>query len=452
MLDTLVTPDTSKIHQLRRAELRSRIKEAHPQVKQGVVLLSAGFESERTPFRQESSFYYLTGITEPGVVMLMELSGKTTLFVPASDMDRSAWLVSDIARIQQHPKEWDIEQVIPLGKSIAGFQMHPFTPAEAYESLIAHLSTLSSAGYTLFAFSPNTPGEYVEQRIFLSRICSWVPGLQARVHDIAPLLASMRRYKDVSEIEALYHAVDITMTAHEAVAHALEPGMNEAEVQATAEYIMIGSQSRPAFPTIVGSGKNSTVLHYHANSQPLAAGDVVVVDMGAEANYYCADITRTYPVSGSFTARQREVYQHVLDTQEYVASIAKPGMWLFNKDKPAESLHHRAVEFLTKRGYEKYFIHGIGHFLGLDVHDVGDRTQPLEEGDVFTIEPGIYIAAEKIGVRIEDNYWMTKDGVVCLSDELPKSVADIEALVQKKNDDDDVSVSFESDEYDIAQS
>jgi Xaa-Pro aminopeptidase len=159
-----------------------------------------------------------------------------------------------------------------------------------------------------------------------------------------------------------------------------------------------------------------------------------VVDIGAEANYYCADLTRTYPVSGTFTSRQKEIYNLVLDTQDHIANIAKPGMWLFNKEKPEQSLHHLAYAFLEKKGYAKYFPHGLGHFLGLDVHDVGNRAEPLEEGDVFTIEPGIYIPAEKIGVRIEDDYWMAKDGVVCLSEELPKNADDIERMVQSKNE------------------
>jgi Xaa-Pro aminopeptidase len=121
----------------------------------------------------------------------------------------------------------------------------------------------------------------------------------------------------------------------------------------------------------------------------------------------------------------------VLATQEHVASLAKPGMWLKNKDKQDQSLHHLAVKFLAKHGYDKYFPHGIGHYLGLDVHDVGDYATPLQEGDVITIEPGIYIPAENIGIRIEDNYWITKDGAVCLSENLPKEIADIELYMEQ---------------------
>jgi Xaa-Pro aminopeptidase len=229
---------------------------------------------------------------------------------------------------------------------------------------------------------------------------------------------------------------------------AMKDGVLEAEVQASLEYMMIASHARPSFPSIVASGKNGTVLHYNQNSGTVKNGDLVVVDIGAELDNYCADLTRTYPVSGTFTKRQKELYNIVLDTQEHIASLAKPGMWLKNKDKVDKSLHHLAVKFLAQRGYDKYFPHGIGHFLGLDVHDVGDYNVPLHEGDVITIEPGIYIAAENIGIRIEDNYWITKDGAICLSERLPKDADDIERLMQQalSGESDDEDDEYEDDE------
>ena len=194
---------------------------------------------------------------------------------------------------------------------------------------------------------------------------------------------------------------------------------------------MTDSCARVAFPSIVASGKNGTILHYTDNSGTMRDGDLVVVDIGAEYRYYCADLTRTYPVSGTFTDRQRELYNLVLETQEYIASIAKPGMFLKNEDHPEQSLHHCAQQYLKERGYDQYFSHGIGHFLGLDVHDVGNVKEPLREHDVFTMEPGIYIPEEGIGIRIEDNYLMVKKGVVCLSEQLPKEPAIIEEMVKE---------------------
>ena len=194
---------------------------------------------------------------------------------------------------------------------------------------------------------------------------------------------------------------------------------------------MTASHARLAFPSVVATGKNGTILHYSDNNGLIKNGDLVLVDIGAELHNYCADITRTYPVSGTFTKRQKELYNLVLETQEYVAALAKPGMWLKNPKNPDKSLYHLAHAFLTKRGYADYFPHGIGHFLGLNVHDVGDYAVPLHEGDVITIEPGIYIPQEGIGIRIEDNYWIAKDGAICLSEDMPKTAEEIEAVMQQ---------------------
>jgi Xaa-Pro aminopeptidase len=234
------------------------------------------------------------------------------------------------------------------------------------------------------------------------------------------------------EMELMYKAVDITCLAQDAAAKAISNDMTEAEVQASLEYIITGSQAAPSFPSIVGSGKNAAILHYTENNGIMKNGDLVVVDIGARYKQYCADITRTYPVSGKFTDRQKEIYTIVLETQEYIADRAKPGVWLSNADKPERSLNHLAKAFIKEKGYEQYFPHGIGHFLGLDVHDVGDYKEPLKEGDVITIEPGIYIKDEHIGIRIEDDYWIIKDGAICLSEGLPKSIKEIEQMVQEK--------------------
>ena len=189
----------------------------------------------------------------------------------------------------------------------------------------------------------------------------------------------MRRKKDMHEIEKINEAIDITILAHEAAAQAIKAGTLECEVQAAIEYVFTAAGSAPAFPSIVATGKNGTILHYVNNSQELKKSDLVVVDIGAKKDGYCADITRTYPVSGTFTRRQKELYQIVLDVQEYIADLAKPGMWLNNKDEKEKSLHHLAQDYLEKKGYKKYFPHGIGHYLGLDVHDVGGYKTPLHQ-------------------------------------------------------------------------
>jgi Xaa-Pro aminopeptidase len=420
---------------LRRKELLSAIKTQYPHVKKGAVLLLAGFEQERVVFRQESSFYYFTGITEPSVAVLMDLDGgQTTLFIPNCSIDRSRWMYSPIQLVQENASAMGFHEIVPLGKQCAGFQLYPYFSQEEYADLLLQLKELVEQQGTLFTFVPNNAHEYVEQRLILDRIATFIPQFPSMLVDISVITNQMRRHKDMQEIEMMYKAAEITTLAHEAASQEIRPGVSECEVQASIEYIFVGSCARPAFPSIVAGGHNGTVLHYTVNKDVLKAGDLVVVDIGAEYNYYSADITRTYPVSGTFTQRQRELYNIVLDTQEYIASLAKPGYWLSNKDEPERSLNHLARKYLQERGYDRYFIHGIGHFLGLDVHDVGDYTHPLQEGDVITIEPGIYIPEEHIGIRIEDDYWVVKDGVVCLSEYLPKKIEDIEAMMQQNTD------------------
>jgi Xaa-Pro aminopeptidase len=225
------------------------------------------------------------------------------------------------------------------------------------------------------------------------------------------------------------HAIERTAAGQKAAALLMQSGRREGEIRAAleAEFIRLGS-SMPAFPSIVAAGGNATILHYLGEDALLQAPQAVVVDIGATYNQYAADITRTYPVDGQFSDRQRALYQIVLDTQAYIASCARPGMYLNNPHDPHNSLQHKTKEFLNQYGLAQYMPHGIGHFMGLDVHDVGDRLVPLGPGDVIAIEPGVYIGEEKIGIRIEDDYLITETGVACLSNGIIKELADIEGI------------------------
>lgn len=430
--------DTQKfnLYNLRRKDLLSSVRDIYgTQSENSVLIFFASFETERVRFRQDSSFYYLTGLQEPGLVLTLTLQGQSTLWVPNCTPARAQWVDTPVAFEQKNAKHFLVDTIQFLGSTCTGYQFHPFFPAQEYDQLTAFLQKTSADGGKIFTLSPENAHGYIEQRLILERLTKFIPQLPNAIIDISPVVHAMRRRKDVQEIELTFKAIDITCMAHHAAAQAIKPGMSEAEVQATIEYIFTGSSARTAFPSIVATGKNATVLHYMSSVSKLAKDELVVIDIGAEYDYYCADLTRTYPVSGTFTARQKELYQIVLDTQEYIAQKAKPGIWLNNKNKPEQSLNHLAKEYLALKGYEKYFVHGIGHFLGMDVHDVGDYSQPLQEGDVFTIEPGIYIPEEKIGIRIEDNYWVVKESVMCLSEQLPKSIKDIEELVQQTFED-----------------
>lgn len=431
----------SSVYKLRVKDLLGMLAQEFPK-QQGAVVLFGGLEQSCMPFAQESSFYYFTGINEPGAVAVFNLNGKSTLYVPNNGATRAAWVHTPIALTQENAKKLGFDTVTTLGQPLLGYQLYPFSDLKYYDALTADLNSLIKGGGKIFTLMPDNATEYVEQRWMIERLNGEVSNLKSSSIDISEFVALMRRKKDMGEIEKMYKAVEITILAQGAAAQAISEGIRECEVQASLEYMFTGSQAQVAFPSIVASGKNSTVLHYHTNSDELKNGQLVVVDIGARYQNYCADLTRTYPVSGTFTKRQKEIYNIVLACQEYIAGLAKPGMWLNNKEKPDQSLHHLAQKFFEQKGYGKYFIHGIGHFVGMDVHDVGDWSQPLQDGDVFTIEPGLYLVQEQIGIRIEDNYWMVKDGVVCLSESLPKRAEDIEAFMQEADDE-------ESKEFDI---
>lgn len=416
------------LFKLRRKDLVARIQEAYPNQK-GLVLLFAQFEGEQYRFLQDSSFYYYSGLNEPALAMMIDMQGKTTLYVPNCLAERSKWVKHELSVTDAFAKKIEVDRIVYLGQECSGYALHPYFSKNQVENLLADIQE-NTDGETLYVLNPDSASGYVEQRHWLKRLQEF--GMAKAIQDISPVVAHMRRAKDMQEMEEIFKAVEITCLAQEAASRAITNGMSEAEVQASLEYIITGSGAQPSFPSIVASGAHAAVLHYNTNAGNMSNGDLVVVDIGARYNHYCADITRTYPVSGTFTARQKEIYSIVLETQAYIADKARPGVWLSNAEKPEESLNHLAKKFIADKGYGNYFPHGIGHYLGLDVHDVGDYKEPLQVGDVITIEPGIYIPEERIGVRIEDNYWIVKDGSICLSEELPKSISEVERMVQEQ--------------------
>lgn len=418
------------LYKMRRHELVKRVKNAHPHTR-GLIVLFAGFEQDRVSFWQESSFYYYTGIVEPGVVTMLDLEGHATLFVPHFGKNRAQWMDTPLPLIQSNAAVLGFDEITNLGEECGGYQIFPFFKLSSYQRLIDRFKKLVSEDNRCFTLWPSDESRYIEQRLVINRLVAFISGLDQKIVDISQLVDDARRTKDTYEIDMISRAIEITGLAHEAAARAIKKGVLECEIQATLEYIMAGSGARPAFPSIVAAGSNATILHYMSRHSSVKNGDLVIIDIGAMWQGYCADITRTYPVSGTFDKKQRELYQVVLDTQEYVTDSAKPGMYLNNADIPEQSLHHGAQAFLRKYGYDQYFVHGIGHFLGLDVHDVGNIKQPLKEHDVFTIEPGIYIQKEGIGIRIEDDFMMTSRGAVCLSDHVPRSLQAIEEMVSE---------------------
>ena len=417
----------------RRDQLVDLVKTQYPSERGSIVLFAPCEDSHRS-FIQDSNFYYFSGVEEPASVMVLT-EKEQNFYRPAYNDMRAKWVHSEIDVTQDYVQAHGFNELRPLGQLFSGIHVYPYFDYAIYENVVALLSDMVLKGEKIFTIYPSNSYQSIEVRLIIDRLALVIPNLHKHIIDISAQAALLRRKKDMSELELLYKAVEITGYAHQAAMHAMKGGRSEAEVQASLEFVFTEQGAVPAYPSIVAGGVRGTILHYGTNNQPLVDGQLVVVDAGARYNYYCADITRTYPVSGKFTLEQKELYELVLECQELVAEQAKPGVWLSNKDEQEASLHHIAVNFFKKHGYEKYFIHGIGHFLGLDVHDVGDGIIPLQEGDIITIEPGLYIPEKQLGIRIEDNYWIVDQTTpVCLSEAIPKSIQAVEEMVQQSFD------------------
>lgn len=262
----------------------------------------------------------------------------------------------------------------------------------------------------------------------------------------AKIMRELRAIKTPYEIEVMQVAIDITDKTFRRLLRFIKPGVMEYEIEAEIWHSFISQRSDgPAYGSIIASGDNARILHYVSNNQECKDGDLILMDFGAGYAHYAADLTRTIPVNGKFSKRQKEVYNACLDLHKYCASILKPGITInaYHEkvgDKATEIF--QKIGLLTKqdvknedpknRAYRKYLYHGISHYLGVDVHDLGTKTEPVKAGSVFTIEPGIYIEEEKMGIRIENNYWLTKSGNKDLMKNIPVTVEEIESLMKRK--------------------
>ncbi len=415
----------------RRIALMELIAQAYPD-KQGSIFLFAPIELDFHDFLQDSSFYYFSGINDSASVLSWSFHESTVLYQPDFGILREKWIHSVDVINDQTKSLYAFDELKKSGKLLNSYNVDPYFAAQDYEYVIECLIKMVVQRQTIFTIYPQHSRMNASVKMILDRLAQFVPGLMAQVVDISDLVVKLRRKKDMSEIELMYQAIEITQMAFQAASHMIKPGVNEAEIQAAIEYIFTENGARSAYGAIIGAGHNATILHYRTNRSVMREQDAVLIDAGAMFKHYCADITRVFPVSGKFSKRQAELYEIVLATQEHVALHAKPGVWINNAKEQENSLQHIALNFLKQHGYDQYFGHGIGHFIGLDVHDVGSRSAQLEAGDVITIEPGIYIPKESIGIRIEDNYWIIDDApAVCMSEDIAKSVLEVEEMVQQ---------------------
>jgi Xaa-Pro aminopeptidase len=418
------------------SEYRARRQQLIERIKDGIVVLVGAREEdfgEVGRFRQKNDFMYLTGVETPGAYLLLTPSGlipdkgaEEAVFIPPRNRMRERWTGVQLGPGPEAQARFGIGEVAPADQFFKrlGDMLNapPFKVDQGQPR--ARVYTVLPRG----AMAP-----FSREAAFAQRLRELAP--HAEIADVSSMISEMRKLKSPAEIEVIQRAIDITAEAHAEALRTIRPGVYEYEVQAAIEYAFTRrGAERPGFPSIVGSGINSTILHYNENRKRVEAGDLVVVDIGAEYSYYTADITRTYPATGKFTPRQREVYQLVLDAQRACEKAFKPGASTTGDLQRVAVQVMKASPLRDKAGksLEGYFIHGLGHWLGMDVHDVGGYGKPIPVGAVFTIEPGIYIPEEKLGVRIEDDYLVTEKGLVRLSARVPSEPDEIERLMARR--------------------
>ena len=428
------------------SEFAQRREQFRSQMGQGVAVLAASPIAMRNndvehEFRQDSDLFYLCGFDEPECVLLLSTEHpehRTVLFVRPRDPERETW---------DGPRAGVDGAVARFGADAA------FPIAELSQRLPDYLSGVRRLHYRLGA-----------DRAFDAKVLSAIDAVRAKARsgavppreivDPAVIVHEMRLRKSPAEIETMLRAAAITAEAHARAMQVAQPGRYEFEVEAELLKVFRGRGSeRPAYGSIVGSGPNATVLHHRRNDRQMLAGELLLIDAGAEFQYYACDVTRTFPVAGRFSAEQRALYDLVLESQLAAIARVRPGVTL-------PEVHAAAVQVLAdglialglidgplataleKETYKPYYMHRTSHWLGMDVHDVGDyfvdrQPRRLEAGFVLTVEPGLYVAPGSacdpkwhgIGIRIEDDVLVTSDGQRVLTEGIPKTVAEIERLL-----------------------
>lgn len=425
-------------YQHRRKQLLSQIGDA-------LMIIPAAKQSPRSrdvnhPFYQDRDFLYLTGFIEPDAVLVLDgHNQQSILFSKPFDPLYAIW-EGEIIGQHRAVDDYLLDQAEPSSKFTDFIQQQ----CETTNTFILPLSRYLSFDQSIFGIVKSVH-ETRRKKAPLNYIHS------------DKYLVPMRFIKDEAEIKQLQIASDIAMNAHQQMMAVTTPNLFEYEVEALGEYIFAKNNAISGYESIVAGGNNACVLHYTTNQDKLQDGDLLLIDAGCEIGGYTSDITRTFPVNGKFSEPQKQLYNLVLDSMQAAFSACSPGNTIRDP-------HHAAREVLAKGMIElglvtgeltevmeknldfKYFMHGTSHWLGLDVHDIGNYKEAdgswtkLEAGNVITVEPGLYVRADDmdapkqfrgIGIRIEDNLVITENGYINLTEVLPKSVEDIEKLCAK---------------------
>jgi len=387
--------------------------------------------SQAYVFAQENDFYYLTGHNEEGAGLIIVPSSKNTeSSSPAADAQQGMLFLPPK---NPNKEKWNGVRLSPTDLGIQS--RTGFSNVLPFPEMRATLEKLAQAYPTIATILPyeREIGGYPHEKAVVDWIKTVAP--HAKLEDVRAKIWKLREIKSPGEIEFLTQAINLSLDAHLAAMRMMHPGLYEYQIAAKmVEVHAMGGSEAEGYNPIVGAGPNSTALHYDKLSRKMQEGDIVVLDVGAQFSGYSADITRTFPANGKFTARQREIYEVVLGAQNAALLALKPGMDYCQRG--SKSLYKIAYDYINSHGKDlrgqslgRYFIHGLGHGIGLDVHDPGDYCAPLEPGMVVTVEPGVYIPEENLGVRIEDDVLITETGFKFLSERLPRDPDQIEKIM-----------------------
>jgi Xaa-Pro aminopeptidase len=394
--------------------------------------------SEAYVFAQEENFYYLTGHNEEGAAIILLPAAKPVAGAPTASANKAeTWdgprELLFLPAKDPAKEKWNGVRLSPADPGIearTGFAaVKPFAQLRA---TVERLGKLYANTWTVQPYDTELGG-YPHEKEVVDWLMLATP--QVKLKDIRQQIYALRQVKSPGEIAFLKQAIDLSVDSHLEAMRMMRPSVYEYQIAAKmVEIHAMGGSEAEGYAPIVGAGPNSTALHYDKLSRKIEDGDIVVLDVGAQYAGYSADITRTLPANGKFTARQREIYDIVLGAQNAALAALKPGVNMCKKGD--NSVYKISYDYINSHGKDlhgkslgQYYIHGLGHDIGLNVHDPGEYCKPLEAGMVVTMEPGIYIPEESLGVRIEDDVLITAGGYKLLSERLPRNPDEIEKMM-----------------------
>lgn len=426
-------PIPSKLYTQNRQRFVKRMKPNSVAIFPGNPVMSTNGDALYT-YRPNADVIWLSGVVQE----------KSMVILYPDNPDVNAREVLVLIRPNEHLEKWEGHKL----RKDEAFAISGIKNVQWLDSIDAMLQVMMHHADTVYLNS--NENDRLDTSLFRPELL-FVQDIMKRfpLHNYeraARIMKELRGVKTKEEVAVLQEAVNITEKAFRRVMQFLQPGVYEHEIEAEITHEFLRNRAtRHAYDCIIASGDRARVLHYVENNQECKDGELILMDFGAEYGNYCADLTRTIPVNGKFTKRQKDVYNAVLAVHNYAKGILKPGISVVNyttKVNAETEKHLLKLGLISKTdiknqdpenpAYRKYFYHGVSHHLGIDVHDLGTRTEPLKEGMLLTVEPGIYIEEEQMGIRIENNIWLTKTGHVDLFKNIPITVEEIEAGMKRK--------------------